>query len=127
MLPIDTLPEWHSMFGESSYGLGLAWDFPWLLRMEYEVIGAASASAFGLSIPFGFGADVEDRFGSELWTSGEFPMAELLGQCHRFCDHPTFDSAGVYNVNQPFRSTYAAQCYQPKFPASGASRFPFDP
>lgn len=127
ILPIDALPQWHQMFQETSYELGIGWDFPWLLRMEYEVIGAASANAFGLSIPFGFGADTVDEFGSQVWTSSEFPLRNLLLHCKRFCDHPTFDSAGVYNVTQSFRDTYAAQCYLPLPPAVGTSSFPLDP
>lgn len=126
-LPIVALPEWHRTMPEMSYELGLGWDFPWLLRMEYEIVGAASANVFGLSLPFGVGGDVSSDFGSGIWTASEFPLGPVLLQCQRFCDHPTFDSAGVYNVTQPFRETYGQQCYLPRFPTLGDSSFPLDP
>ena len=54
-------------------------------------------------------------------------LENLLTQCRRFCDHPTFDSAGVYHVTDPFRTTYAQACYLPDYPALGDSGFPSDP
>ena len=49
VMPLSLLPEWHGWFGESRYDLGLYWDFPFLLRMEYEAFVAGAASAFSLS------------------------------------------------------------------------------
>ncbi len=126
-LPIQVLPEWHHIVKETTYEVGLLWDFPWLLRATYEVVAAASAGAFGLSIPFGFGADTTQSFGTEIWRYGEFSLKEILTQCRRFCDHPTFDSAGIYNVTKSFRSTYRATCYLPEYPDLGDSSFPRDP
>lgn len=126
-LPIELLPEWHEFFHESTYELGLIWDFPWLLRATYEVVIAASASAFGLSVPFGFGSDQIDDLGTAFWKSETFSLAETLLQCKRFCDHPTFDSAGIYNVTATFRRTYQKACYRPSFPTPGDSSFPSDP
>lgn len=126
-LPVEQLPDWHNFLMEASYELGLVWDFPWLLRLEYETVGAVNASAFGLSIPFGFGIDQIDDLGTTVWLQDEFPLGETLLQCKRFCDHPTFDSAGVYQVTDTFREAYRAACYRPLFPKVGDSSFPLDP
>lgn len=126
-LPIELLPEWHEALEEPRYELGLVWDFPWLLRLEYEAVGAANASAFGLSLPFGFGFDQVDELGTQVWLQSEFPLGDTLLRCNRYCDHPTFDSAGVYQVTDTFREAYRAACYRPVFPAVGDSSFPLDP
>ena len=126
-LPIEMLPEWHSLLGEGTYELGILWDFPFLMRMEYEAVSAGSASLFGLTVPFGFSDPTESYYGTQMWTEEAFSLAEILTQCHRFCEHPTFDSAGVYHVTDLFRSTYASSCYQPDPPALGDSGFPRDP
>lgn len=126
-LPIQVLPEWHHIVKETTYEVGLLWDFPWLLRATYEVVAAASAGAFGLSVPFGFANDTTESFGTEIWRFGEFSLKEILTQCHRFCDHPTFDSAGIFNVTKSFRETYRSNCYLPNYPVVGDSSFPRDP
>jgi len=127
VLPIEMLSEWHSLFGEGTYELGILWDFPFLLRMEYEAVSAGSASLFGLSVPFGFSDSSETYYGTQMWTEEAFSLEEILTQCHRFCDHPTFYSAGVYHVTDLFRTTYASSCYQPDYPVLGDSGFPRDP
>lgn len=127
VLPIELLSEWHTLFGEGTYELGILWDFPFLLRMEYEAVSAGSASLFGLTVPFGFADSTEAYYGSQMWTEEAFSLEEVLTQCRRFCDHPTFDSAGVYHVTDLFRTTYASSCYQPDYPVLGDSGFPLDP
>ncbi len=127
LLPIEMLPDWHGAFPESSYELGLYWDFPFLLHLEYETQAAGSVTAFGLSVPFGFAGTGESYLASAMWTTDRFPLGDALTQCTRFCDHPTFDSAGVYQVSALFRSAYAHSCYLPEYPALGDSGFPLDP
>lgn len=125
--PVEVLPDWHELFGERTYELGIYWDFPFLLRMDYRLVGAGSISAFGLSVPFGIGSPAEAYYGTFIWTQDEFFLEDALTQCERFCDHPTFDSAGVYHVTDPFRTTYLHNCYLPVFPELGDSGFPLDP
>jgi hypothetical protein len=127
VMPLSMLPDWHGWFGESRYDLGVYWDFPFLLRMEYEAFLAGAASAFQISVPFGVGTDGESYLGSWVWTTDEFWLDEELAHCTRFCDHPTFDSAGVYHVTDSFRDTYATSCYRPDHPETFDLGFPSDP
>jgi hypothetical protein len=127
LLPIELLPDWHEVSGESSYEVGLFWEFPFLLRMEYRAFVAGSVSAFGLSVPFGLGTPTESLYGGDAWLQDEFPLDPALLQCRRFCTHPTFDSAGVYHVTDRFKPTYLHACYQPVHPRPGDSGFPLDP
>jgi hypothetical protein len=55
-------------FRENAYELGIAWDFPFLLRMEYESIAAGSLGVFGLSVPFGISSSDQSYYGTEMWT-----------------------------------------------------------
>ena len=127
LMPIDALPEWHEFAGGETYELGIVWDFPFLLRLEYESVGAISVSAFSVSVPFGITTEAQEDYGSEVWLSEELSLAETLAHCRRFCDHPTFDSAGVYQVHADFRTTYRATCYAPRYPRRGGTGFPLDP
>jgi hypothetical protein len=127
LAPLEGLPDWHNAFGERTYELGVFWEFPFLMQMQYQLIQAGSVSAFGFSVPFGIATPGESYYGTEIWTQEEFSLADLLTQCSRFCDHPTFDSAGVYHVTDPFRSTYAHTCYLPRYPELGDAGFPRDP
>ena len=127
VLPLQFLPDWHDALAEADYELGLFWDFPYLLRARYEVFASGSVSAVGLSVPFGLGQTGESFIGSQNWLTEEFWLDERLKQCRRFCDHPTFDSAGVYQVSTPFAPTYRNICYLPDFPTQGDGGFPRDP
>jgi hypothetical protein len=126
-MPISVLPEAQAQAPASTYALGIVWDFPFLLRLKYETSLAGAATAYSFSIPFGIASDTEAYYGTQLWEKGEFPLSDTLLQCVRFCDHPTFDSAGVYNVLAPFRTAYASQCYRPRFPTPADGGFPIDP
>jgi len=126
-VPIDFLPDWHNVLGDENYELGIAWDFPFLLRLDYQLVTAASVTAFGVSVPFGFASEQEGTFGTLVWTADSYDLSESLDQCTRFCDHPTFDSASVYHVQDAFRTTYAQSCYRPVYPLTSDPGFPFDP
>lgn len=127
LLPIDALPDWHEIAQEGRYELGLFWDFPFLLRLRYEVVAAGAVSAVGFSVPFGIADTTKSFYGAPVWLEEELSMQGALTQCTRFCGHPTFDSAGVYHPTDPFRSTYRRSCYLPAFPRLGDDGFPRDP
>lgn len=126
-LPIETLPEWHSLFGETWYELGIFWEFPFLLRMQYETFFAGSFSAFTFSVPFGVASTQESYYGTPVWLADSRSLEKELTQCERFCDHPTFDVAGVWHPDRTFRADYAYDCYAPRFPVPGDTGFPLDP
>ena len=127
LLPLEVLPEWHAAVSEGTYELGIVWDFPYLLRLRYEAIVAGAVGAFSASLPFGIATQTEQNYGSTLWESDTFSLAQTMTQCLRFCDHPTFDAAGVYQVADAFRTAYASACYAPLFPQRGGTVFPHDP
>lgn len=127
VLPIQALPTWHRETKEGTYRLGIVWEFPFLMRIEYVVVASLAVSAFSATLPLGLGFDAEDQLGSQLWNDERFPLEETLTQCRRFCQHPTFDSAGVYQVRKLFDPGYADTCYAPLYPARGDSGFPRDP
>jgi hypothetical protein len=126
-LPLELLPEVHAAFGQTRYALGLAWDSPFLMTMEYEVVAAGAVTAAGFTVPFGLASPAEGFEGSPLWFGDEVDLREILQRCDRFCRHPTFDSAGVYNVLSLFADTFRNQCYTPRFPRRGDGGFPDDP
>ncbi|HET6344560.1 MAG TPA: hypothetical protein VFH51_06485, partial [Myxococcota bacterium] len=121
------LPEEQTTAPQGSYSLGLAWDFPFLVRLSYQNVLAGTGSAYSLTIPFGVAMDAQAYEGASLWEQSSVALADVLLQCSRFCDHPTFDSAGVYNAQVTFRDTYAQACYRPRFPQPGDGGFPRDP
>jgi hypothetical protein len=127
VLPISTLPELHEILPQPAYALGLLWDFPFLTRLTYESPIAGSASAFSLTVPFGISTTQMDYYGAELWQQGEFSLRNTLLQCTRFCHHPTFDPAGVYQVTASFRASYRDRCYRPANPVPDPEGFPRDP
>lgn len=127
VLPLELMPELHNTLPALDYELGLFWEFPFLLRMVYEAYVAGSISALGLSVPFGVAQNGEQYLGTQAWLSEEVDLSEILTHCTRFCDHPTFDSAGVYQVQTLFRWAYQTDCYTPAFPTTSSGGFPLDP
>ncbi|KFA94506.1 hypothetical protein [Archangium violaceum] len=126
-LGLESLPELHQLAPQPAYALGLFWDFPFLLKANYESSLAGAVTAYSFSVPFGIVSSNEETWASQLWTTGEFPVGNILAQCTRFCDHPTFDTSVTYNVHALFRDAYRVQCYRPLFPRPGDGGFPNDP
>ena len=125
--PVSLLPDVQEQFPQPQYNLGIGWDFPFLTRIEYQVVIAGAATAFSVTVPFGIAGMDMRYFGTELWKTGVFPTADLLAHCTRFCDNPTFDSSGVYNVQSTFRGAFKMQCYRPAFHMLDVGGFPLDP
>ncbi len=127
VVPLQTLPQLHASMPFQLYALGIAWESPFLLRAQYTSSVAASATIAGFTIPFGIASANEKFLGNEQWKREVFPLGDALTQCTRFCHHPTFDSAGVYQPLQAFDVAFADQCYRPKFPVPPGGGFPSDP
>lgn len=125
--PVSTLPRRHQESPSTLYALGLIWESPFLVKMEFETRVAGAATALGITVPFGIAGNGERFLGEEQWRQETFPLADVLTQCTRWCDHPTFDSAGVYQPAAPFRLAFAQQCYRPRFPVPTGGGFPDDP
>jgi hypothetical protein len=128
------LPEFHAAMPEPSYPLGISWKYPFLLHMEYETFAAGAATVFSFTVPFGIGVPGQEDRGARLWAAEVINLANILKQCTRFCDHPTFGPrdplvgpVGVYNVQEPFDPRYRNDCYNPKPPEPGQGGFPVDP
>jgi hypothetical protein len=126
-LPISALPEIQATAPQSDYELGLLWDFPFLLRLEYTSRLAGAANAVVASVPFGFNFSQKDIYGSEGWIKSDFSLAASLTQCTRFCTHPGFEKSGVYGAGQSWRTAFAERCYRPRFPKRSDGGFPDDP
>src|SRR5690606_2492812 len=99
----------------------------YLLSIEYETFAAGAVTVEGFTVPFGLASPAEAFLGSALWLQDSFDLSTVLLRCDRFCAHPTFDSAGVYNVQLPFADTFRSQCYVPRFPEPPGAEFPLDP
>jgi hypothetical protein len=126
-LPLQALPQFHRVAPQPAYSIGLGWDSPFLLRLDYEVIVGADFQVLSFSVPFGIKTVEQSEYSNTLWKLSTFDLSRILTQCTRFCDAPTFDSGGVYNVQSPFRTTYESQCYSPKFPTPDDGEAPLDP
>lgn len=129
VLPLVVLGELHAEFGLPRYELGLFWDFPFLTHMKYEshLATATDVPVIDFTIGFGIGTPAEQYLGGMQWEQASFNVGGALAQCTRFCDHPTFDSSMVYNIDDLFVSAYASRCYRPRFPDVGDDGFPPDP
>lgn len=129
LLPLSSLGEVHRATGGGRYELGLVWDFPFLMHLEYISVLAAQfdlPEQIPLIAAFGIGNPAEQYLGAGAWAQDRFEIGDALAQCTAFCAHPTFNSAGVYNVDDLF-TDYASRCYRPTFPQVGDGGFPSDP
>ncbi len=126
IVQLQGLPQLHQQSPSMLYALGLAWESPFLVKMDYETRVAGAATVVAITIPFGIANTAERFLGNEEWKRDAFPL-DALRQCTRWCDHPTFDSAGVYQPTAPFRLAFAQQCYAPRFPVPTEGGFPRDP
>jgi hypothetical protein len=127
ILPIAVLADVQEAFPQPRYELGLAWDFPYYVHLEYEAFVAGAATVAGLTIPFGPGSPAEQFLGGAQWFAESVDLRDVLLRCSRFCQNPTFDSAGVYNVLSPFDQVFRNQCYVAEFPEVSDGGFPIDP
>jgi|GEM_PF-585080 len=126
-LPLAFLPELHAAVPQARYPIGLAWDSPYLARFRYNAVAAGAVTVADFTVPFGLSSPAEIFEGSAVWFEESFDLRKVLLRCDRFCAHPTFDSAGVYNARSLFRDALRNQCYRPRFPTRDDGGFPNDP
>jgi len=126
-LPLDALPARHADDPRPRYQLGLRWDGAFYLRFDYRAVLGTTTEVVGLTLPFSPSLPGNVSFREQLWTAATFDLRDELTKCRRFCDHPTFDSAGIYQVQALFAPTYQNDCYAPRFPTPDDGGFPDDP
>lgn len=126
-LPLSLLPDFHEEAPETRYELGLGWDFPYLAQINYTTVTAAAVTVADFTIPFGPSSPAEEFLGSGTWLQDTFDLSDVMRRCDRFCGHPTFDNAEVYNVQAFFDVTYRNQCYRAEFPGRSDGGSPLDP
>lgn len=126
---LGNLPLVHAASPSPTYTLGLTWESPFLVRAEYEERVSIAATVATFTVPFGIASQEEKYLGATRWLKDSFPIGGALVQCTRYCDHPTFDSAGQYQPLEPF-SAYAVRCFTPRYPSVEAPAaekdFPLD-
>jgi hypothetical protein len=126
-LSLTELPTRHENDPRARYQLGLRWDGAFYVRFDYRAVIGTTTEVVGLTLPFSPSLPGSVSFREDLWTAATFDLRNELLKCRRFCDHPTFDSAGIYQVQVPFSPGYANDCYAPVFPKPGDGGFPDDP
>lgn len=128
-LPLVLFPGLHRKLQLGAYDLGLLWDFPFLFSFQYKTFVSGRVRSFGVSVPFGLENRSTEAYGSAIWSQQSFDVGEVLLKCTRYCTHPTFDSAGVYNVLLTFEEGYEQRCYRPRLPGAvfGQESAPNDP
>ncbi len=130
LFPLSFIGDVHPLLMLPRYELGLLWDFPFLVKLNYNSTAAAAIDVpddFPFAVAVGLTEPAEQYGGGFQWEQDSFQVGPALTQCNRFCYHPTFDSNGVYNVNDTFVAAYPQRCYRPSFPAVGDGGFPQDP
>jgi hypothetical protein len=125
--PLVNLPLVQQQLPQSRYQLGIVWDSPFHLRLDYVSSLAGAGTVQGFTIPFGLNSPASVALGYPLWEVDSIDLRDVLLRCNRFCTHPTFDSAGVYNVQSLFSTFYANACYRPLYPRVGDGGSPLDP
>jgi hypothetical protein len=126
-VPLDALPALHVGDPRPRYQLGLRWDGAFYLRFDYRAVLGSATEVVGLTLPLSPSLPGAVSFREELWTAATFDLRDELQKCRRFCDHPTFDSAGIYQVQALFSPAYENDCYAPRFPTPADGGFPDDP
>lgn len=135
---LASMPSWHNENRETAYDIGLLWDSSFYLEVRYGTFAVAQPEQqnvtfldeeLNLTVTVPLGPEIPGEFYpfESQWTEDSFNLANTLVRCNRFCNHPTFDSVGIYQVRQSFRNTYQNACYAPAFPVLWEGGFPLDP
>ncbi len=110
---------WLSDSAPGEYRVGIAWEFPFVGRVDYEATLSGNIVAV---IPFQKSAKAYDQLGDPKWTRDKWPIGDSLQICHRFCGHPYFDEGGVYQIHTAWKTRDGLDCpavIYPKFEAPG--------
>ena len=95
---------------EESFDVGLSWEFPFLGGLSYD--SPLEGKVFDL-IPISKNFGDTQKIGDSKWQRSQWRVGRLMQKCVRFCDHPIFDEAGIYQVRANWR-TNLSRCPNPK-------------
>lgn len=99
------------------YQLGVLFDLPLLMVLDYEVQAAVGPRNMTGILSLKAKVNNTDWIASPLsFAEGRFAVGQALKVCRRYCEHPAFDAAGVYEFNSRWDEVYASKCYEPQIP-----------
>jgi len=106
----------HLLGGEKvlNVNFGMIWRYPFVGGVSYKAPLEGKIFSF---IPVSASYTASDPFGDQKLTKPKWDVGALLQKCTRFCDHPMFDEAGVYQAGVSWRSGAAVNaCLEPHLP-----------
>lgn len=96
-----------------SLQLGIFWEYAFYGGIRYNT--PVSGSVLGL-IPFEKSFKSYTILGDQKWQLSEWNLNNYFQKCQRFCDHPFFDEAGIYQLNERWKTPSALHCVRSKAP-----------
>jgi hypothetical protein len=97
----------------TEYQLGVAWEFPFVGREDYEATLSGNVVAV---IPFQKSSTTYEQLGNAKWLREKWPVGDSLEICHRFCGHPYFDEGGVYQIHAAWKERSDFNCPAAVYP-----------
>jgi hypothetical protein len=94
----------------ASVNVGVWWESPFLGGFSFDT--PASGKVFS-RIPISRTFRSSEKLGDERWSKEGFDLTPMLQKCTRYCDHPYFDEAGVYQIRDSW--TAVGRCPSPKY------------
>ncbi len=104
---------------DSTYNIGMTWTNPFLVALDIrQKIKVNAIVKFILNIPDALQS--QQSFGETLWYQGSYSYDAVLTRCSRYCEHPAYDSTGIYHYESTWNQEYGTRCYEPKIPVAPA-------
>ncbi len=103
---------------DTTVDLGLSWEYPFVGGITFEI--PIEGSVFEI-IPIQTSTGGAQAIGDMKWTRPSWNIGRVLQKCAKYCDHPFFDEAGIYQAGTTWR-TSTNRCPTPKSlqPPSGS-------
>ena len=94
-------PLWLDPQNTYEYPLGLSWEYPMWGGIVYD--SALSGNIISV-IPYTRSFKNYSSLGDPKWTRSEWSLGENIEHCFKYCDNPSFDTSGQYQVNSSWRT-----------------------
>lgn len=111
--------NWATLGGsaKTTVEIGLSWEYPFVGGLTYDV--PIEGSVFNI-IPIQSSTGGSQSIGDLKWTRQSWSIGRVLQKCLKYCDHPFFDEAGVYQSGTSWQMA-KYRCPTPKVvePPSG--------